>query len=403
MDRPDTYEASEAARKSVLSSYNGHGEKPDRYWLHILLFFATLAATTHAGGILVGRALAYETWGAWWFVPDGLIFAAGLLLFLGTHEFGHYLTARRHGVNVSLPYFIPLPFIGIGTLGAVIRIREPVPSLRVLFDIGVAGPLAGFVVAFSILVFAFATLPGPEAVFDLPGHDALKEYVEQHGAFPDDMPAEEGELVLMVGETLLYWLLSQFFPDVPPMWEMYHYPLLFAGWLGLFFTALNLLPVGQLDGGHILYALVGHKWHRRLARSFVVLLLASGTVGFVSELAPTFVDLHPSLGELSWFILAAILYFYLTRVFEGDLRMIAPTLGGLIVVGLLAQYVIPALQGIGYTGWFIWCLLIVFMIRIEHPPVLREEPLTTGRKVLAFVGMLIFVLCFSFRPLYIMS
>jgi membrane-associated protease RseP (regulator of RpoE activity) len=391
-----------AARGSILSGYAGREETPDRYWLHIALFFATLAATMHAGGILVGRALAYEHWGGWWFVPDGLRFGLALLLFLGAHEFGHYLTARRQGVNVSLPYFIPLPFIGIGTLGAVIRIREPVPSLRVLFDIGIAGPLAGFVVALALLVFAFVNLPGPELVFDLPEHEALKEYVERYGAYPDEMPSQEGELVLVVGETLLYWFLAQFFSDVPPMYEMYHYPLLFAGWLGLFFTALNLLPVGQLDGGHILYALVGQKWHRRLARSFVLLLLASGTIGFVTELAPSFGDFHPSLGELSWFILAAILFFYLSRVFNGDLRLITPALGGLVVVGLAALYIIPALQSIGYTGWFIWCLLIVFLIRIEHPPVLHEEPLTRGRKILAVVSMVIFVLCFSFRPLYIM-
>jgi membrane-associated protease RseP (regulator of RpoE activity) len=397
--RPEDHDT---ARKSILSSYGRQSEPKDRYWLHVLLFFATLAATMHAGGILVGRALAYEDWGAWWFVPDGLRFAIALLLFLGTHEFGHYFTARFHNVRVSLPYFIPLPFIGIGTLGAVIRIREPVPSLRVLFDIGVAGPLAGFVVALGVLLYAFATLPGPEMVFDLPGHDVLKDYVQQYGTFPDEMPIEDAELVLVVGETLLYWFLSQFFADVPPMYEMYHYPLLFAGWLGLFFTALNLLPVGQLDGGHILYALVGHKWHKRLARGFVILLLASGAIGFVTELAPGLGDLHPSLGELSWFLLAAILFFYLSRVYNGDLGLIAPTLGGIIVVSLLALYALPGLQSVGYTGWFIWCLLIVFMIRIEHPPVLRAEPLTKGRKILGVVSIIIFVLCFSFRPLYIM-
>lgn len=376
-------------------------EPKDRYWLHALLFVITLASTVHAGGYLVGRVLAYEDLGAWWFVPDGLRFAFSLLLFLGVHEFGHYIAAQRRGVATSLPYFIPLPFMGIGTLGAVIRIREPVPSLRVLFDIGAAGPIAGFIVALSVLIIAFATLPGPEIVFDLPGHDAMKQHVEQFGAFPEEMPAGEGEMTLVVGQTLLYWLLSSFFADVPPMYELYHYPFLFAGWLGLFFTALNLLPVGQLDGGHILYALVGRKWHAILARSFVTLLLISGAIGFMQEIQPALSELHPSMGDLSWFILAAILYFYFTRVFDGRYSGIIPALVVTLVATLLSVYVLPAMQAIGYSGWFIWCLLIVFLIRIEHPPVLYEQPLTPRRRALAIASIIIFVLCFSFRPLYI--
>ncbi len=379
----------------------GSQVRKDRYWLHALLFVLTLASTVHSGGYLVGRVLAYEELGAWWFVPDGLRFAVSLLLFLSVHEFGHYFAARKRGVATSLPYFIPLPLIGIGTLGAVIRIREPVPSMRALFDIGAAGPIAGFVVALAVLIFGFSTMPGPEVVFDLPGHEALKHHVQQYERFPDEMPAEGGEMSLVVGQTLLYWFLSQFFVDVPPMYEMYHYPFLFAGWLGLFFTALNLLPVGQLDGGHILYALVGRKWHSILARSFVTLLLISGSIGFMQEVQPALGEVHPYLGELSWFLLAGILYFYLTRVFEGRYRSIVPVLVLAMGATVASVYLWPVLQGIGYSGWFIWCLLIVFMIRIDHPPVLYEQPLTPMRRALAVAGILIFILCFSFRPLYI--
>src|SRR5690554_5934932 len=104
---------------TTFLSMRGRGEPRDRYWLHALLFLVTLASTVHAGGFLIGRVLAYEELGAWWFVPDGLRFAVSLLLFLSVHEFGHYFAARRRGVATSLPYFIPLPLMGVGTLGAV--------------------------------------------------------------------------------------------------------------------------------------------------------------------------------------------------------------------------------------------------------------------------------------------
>lgn len=393
---------SKHAEESILSSYDRRREPRDRYWLHALLFLATLATTIHAGGLLIGKVVAHQDLGAWWFVPDGLRFALSLLLFLGVHEFGHYLAARRHGVSTSLPYFIPLPYFGIGTLGAVIRIREPVPSLRVLFDIGAAGPLAGFVVALTVLLFAFATLPSPELVVDgLLHHDDLKQHVEQYGEFPEEMPQAEGDVVLVVGNTLLYWFLGQFFSDVPPMYEMYHYPFLFAGWLGLFFTALNLLPVGQLDGGHILYALLGRKWHRRIARTFVSLLLISASVGFAVEIRPALIEAYPVAGELSWFILAAILYFYYGRVFNGDTKSVAAAITVSLVLSIVALYVFAPLQAIAYTGWFIWCLLIIFLIRIDHPPVMREQPLTPRRRLLAVASIIIFILCFSLRPLYI--
>ena len=356
------------------------------------------------GGALVGRQVLYERAGMWLFVIDGLYFAISLLLFLTVHEFGHYFAARHHGINTSLPYYIPLPFVGVGTLGAVIRIREPIPNLRKLFDVGSSGPLAGFVVAFGILIYALATLPPPSYLMDLGGHEALKLYLQQQGTFPDHIlsAGDHGQGInLVVGDTLLYWILKQSFANVPPMHEMYHYPFLFAGWLGLFFTALNLLPVGQLDGGHVLYALVGQKWHGRLARGFFILLLISGAIGFIDELVPALYEVSELAGSLSWFILAAILYFYLNKVFKGDNRLIAPALMAIIVLVVLAQLAGPIMTQFGYSGWFIWCLLIIIIIKIDHPPVLHTEPLTPGRRALAFLSILIFVLCFSFKPLYV--
>ncbi len=395
------------ASESRGRTYEGYApQQPprDRYWLHLLLFLLTLVSTAYSGGVFAGRALYYEDLEAWWFVPDGLRFALSLLLFLTVHEFGHYFAARYHRVSTSLPYYIPAPLIGFGTLGAVIRIREPIPNIRKLFDIGAAGPLAGFVVALGLLLYALFTLPPPSYIMGLPGHEELKLFIEQYGRFPEQMldatPSDEG-MNLVIGQTLLYWILSQVFPNVPPMYEMFHYPVLFAGWLGLFFTALNLLPVGQLDGGHILYALLGPAWHTRFARAFVMLLLISGGIGFVDDIVPSLYEYHEVAGEMSWFILAGILYFYLYRVFRGEHRFIAPALLGVVGVVVLAQYIGPAAMQFGYTGWLFFALLIVFLIKVDHPPVIHMQPLTTGRKVLAVVNIVIFVLCFSIRPIHI--
>lgn len=391
-------------RGGVLSSYDRQQtEHKDRYWLHLLLFVVTLCTTVYEGGSLAGRWAMYDEYGMSVFIRDGLRFGLSLLFFLTVHEFGHYFAARYHNVSTSLPYYIPLPFVGVGTLGAVIRIREPVPSLRNLFDIGAAGPLAGFVVALAILLYAFATLPPPSYIFGIgPGHEAIQHYVEQYGRYPTEMMGpNEGGVTLVVGDTLLYWILRQFFSGVPPMWEMYHYPVLFAGWLALFFTALNLLPVGQLDGGHVIYALFGRKWHARLARSFFLVLLISGAIGFSLEAVPLLHDLHPLAGEGSWFILAAILYFYLSKLFGGTLRLIAPSLVGIILLVVVAENAAPWMQNFAYSGWLLWCLLLIFLVKIDHPPVLHEEPLTPARKVLGVLSIVVFILCFSFKPLYV--
>ena len=382
----------------------------DRPWLHLLLFVLTLSSTVYAGALWVNRTLYYEAQGesisllftsvpeAW--LIDGLRYAIPLLGFLTVHEFGHYFAARHHRVNTSLPYYIPFPFNGIGNFGAVISIREAIPSTRTLFDIGVAGPLAGFVVALGVLLYGFSTLPPPEYLLDLPGHEILKEHIRQHGTFPDSLPEpEDGTFVLVVGQTPLYWMLSQFFANVPPMYEMYHYPVLFAGWLGLFFTALNLLPVGQLDGGHVLYALFGHAWHRRFAQAFVFLLLWSGGIGFMDEVRPALADMGAGWGALSWPILALLFYAYLYRPLGRRHKQIAAGALGLLLGVVGAVAIGPALTQFGYTGWLVWTLLIIFLIRVEHPPVVQRNQLTPTRRVLGYLAIVIFLLCFSLRPL----
>jgi len=223
---------------------------------HTVLFILTFICVTFVGIIWVGQSANVESYLDMW--PQGALFAALLLAFLGTHEFGHYFAAVYHKVKVTLPYFIPVP-LGIGTLGAVIKIEEQVQNTKKLFDIGISGPVAGFVVSFVILMIGFATLPGPDFIENFAGHEETVSYIQETGTFPDTPiePAPETGTI-MLGQTILYSFLASFFENVPPMYEMYHYPFLFAGWLGLFFTALNLTPIGQLDGGHILYSLIGY-------------------------------------------------------------------------------------------------------------------------------------------------
>jgi hypothetical protein len=186
------------------------------------------------------------------------------------------------------------------------------------------------------------------------------------------------------------------------MYEVYHYPVLFAGWLGLFFTALNLLPVGQLDGGHVVYALLGPTWHRRVAQAFVFLLLLSGGMGFVKEARPALYEMGVLWGRLSWLMLAAIFYGYLYRVFGGSHQKMMVGLAGLMGGVGIATAIGPAVMQFAYTGWLVWTLLIVFLIRVEHPPVVNPEPLTPTRRVLGYLAIAIFVLCFSIRPLTVL-
>ncbi|MGM0705702.1 MAG: site-2 protease family protein [Bacteroidota bacterium] len=392
--------ASSSSASSPRASSQG---SPDRAWLHLLLFVLTLGSTIYAGMLWVNRAPYYETAGQWHLWLDGLRYAVPLLAFLTVHEFGHYFAARHHGINTSLPYYIPFPFNGIGNFGAVIRIREPIPSMRTLFDIGASGPVAGFVVALGILLYAFATLPPPEYLLDQPGHDALKTHIEQYGTFPDEPPsladAEDETSVIVVGQTPLFWMLSQLFDNVPPMYEIYHYPVLFAGWLGLFFTALNLLPVGQLDGGHVLYALFGARWHRRLARLFVWILLLSGSIGFMEGIRPALLDYTAWGTWLAWGILAGILHLYNRSIFRQAPTLQLLSLGGLLLGTGLAELEWAGLHTIGYSGWLLWTLLILWLIRVEHPPVRQHEPLSSGRRWLGYLCIAIFISSFSLQPL----
>jgi membrane-associated protease RseP (regulator of RpoE activity) len=213
-------------------------------WKHVLLFLLTLATTTYVG---MGHYLAFVSEFArvplppadWRLVLNGLWYSASILAILGAHEMGHYLACRYYHVDATLPYFLPLFFPAVptftGTLGAVIRIREAFPTRTVLFDIGVAGPLAGFVVLIGVL---FAGL-------------RLSTIVAA--------PATTDGLVYF-GEPLLFKAAVRLvFGSVPAGQELNMHPMVFASWFGMLATALNMLPFGQLDGGHVTYATLG-RW-----------------------------------------------------------------------------------------------------------------------------------------------
>jgi len=219
-----------------------------RYGLHIVLFLATLLTATAAGN----PAPEGVPWSVWLrFLPAGLWYSLPILIILGCHEFGHYFYCRKHNVDATLPFFLPAPPpLLTGTFGAVIRIREPFPSKRALFDIGVAGPIAGFVALLPFLYWGVQwSVVGPRPV--------------------------NPQFMLEFGEPLLFKALSYaHFGPIPAGSEVYLHGTGFAAWFGMLATALNLLPFGQLDGGHISYAVVGRRsWMVSLATLAVTILL----------------------------------------------------------------------------------------------------------------------------------
>jgi membrane-associated protease RseP (regulator of RpoE activity) len=184
----------------------------DRRWLHALLFLLTVGSTALVGG-----------WA----------YSATILAILGCHELGHYVACRYYDVDASLPFFLPIPITLTGTLGAFIRIREPIPYKRWLFDIGIAGPIAGFLVAIPALFIGISL------------------------SHVTPLQAESG---LSLGEPLLLKFAAwMFFGTLPDSQTLVLHPVAFAAWFGLLATALNLFPVGQLDGGHISYAVLGRR------------------------------------------------------------------------------------------------------------------------------------------------
>jgi membrane-associated protease RseP (regulator of RpoE activity) len=308
---PQDYSA--ATYPAYVENGNGHGfpralpRLHERYWLHGLLFLLTLVSTTLVGSSLqadFNRNLPFDVehylyafvnvWSHPGLIWQGLPFSLTLLTILLAHEFGHYLACLYYGVDASLPYFLPAPTL-MGTFGAFIRIRSAIYSKRVLFDIGVAGPLAGFVFLMPALAVgvAFSKL--------IPGI------------------AHQGDI--QFGTPGLLWILQKvIFPGVPAA-DIYLHPVARAAWIGILATALNLLPIGQLDGGHILYALVGDR-HKLLSKIFIAALIPMGfrwwpwwlwavALFFLARRHPVIVDPSSLSTGRKWLALAALIVFLL--------------------------------------------------------------------------------------------
>jgi len=223
------------------------------------LFGATFLTTTYAGawnyeGFRQTLGIVEDfNWHSWEFVVRGLWYSVPVLAILSAHEFGHYFLCRRHDVDASLPFFIPgpPPFLMTGTFGAVIRIREAFPSKKALFDIGIAGPIGGFLVLMPVLVWGVML----SQVFPVPPH--MEGY-------------NFGEPLLI--KALIHW----HFGTIPAGYDVTLHPMAFAGWWGMLATALNLMPFGQLDGGHIVYSLIGRRSGIVSAATLLVVALLTG-------------------------------------------------------------------------------------------------------------------------------
>jgi membrane-associated protease RseP (regulator of RpoE activity) len=241
---------------------------------NVALFLATIATTLWAGfadsPLRDHPTLANV-------VRGGLPFAGSLIAILFTHEMGHYVVARRYGVSTSLPYFIPLPYVGFGTLGAVIRMRSAIPSRRAVLDIGAAGPLAGLAVALPLLVVGLA-LSEVRPFSQAATPSALVSPWSMVQALLGGHPLlQDATAVPMFGDSLVTWAARLLvIGRLAPGYDVAIHPIAFAAWIGLLVTALNLVPLGQLDGGHVLYALFGRRGALVLARIVSAGLLLAG-------------------------------------------------------------------------------------------------------------------------------
>jgi membrane-associated protease RseP (regulator of RpoE activity) len=263
---------------------------PRRGWLHAGLLALTFLTTLEVGATLEGHPsqlsgwhLADLAWGLLMGRPSleplallatGWPYATAVLAILGAHEMGHYVLCRLHGIDATLPYFIPVPF-GVGTLGAVMRMRSAPPSRRAVLDVGVAGPLAGLAVALPLLLWGFAHSRVAEAAasagLDSPWALLLAWREGRLGA------ALEGGDVQIMGDSLLTWAAQRLVVGpLPAGQELLLHPVAYAAWLGLVITAINLVPFGQLDGGHLTYALLGAERAAWLSRWVSRALLACG-------------------------------------------------------------------------------------------------------------------------------
>ncbi len=297
---------------------------------HIILFFLTVITTLITGYSFEGT------------ITGAVLFSLSLLLILGTHEMGHYYYGKKYGEDITLPYFIPAPPILsiIGTFGAFIRIKSQIKSKKALFDIGIAGPIAGVIVAIPVIIIGLSLSQVVE--------------VEQLNNNPG--------LLIITGDTLIFKALTLLaLPNLPGGYEYLLHPMAFAGWVGLLVTALNLIPCGQLDGGHILYCLFSKKLHGYISKIMIVMLIVLGV----------------GTNEI---LLSVDKYFSLLQIFP------------------ILNYILFE----GWLGWLIWAFLLT-MLGTNHPPTVIDDlgVIDIKRKILALVAVLLFIGSFTPVPLIV--
>lgn len=295
--------------------------------IHVILFLTTLV-TTFISGFFQGGSIS-----------SGISFSAALIFILGTHEMGHFLYGRKYGVNITPPYFIPAPPLvsPIGTFGAFIKIKSPISTKRALFDIGIAGPIAGIIAAIPVIIVGIKLSSVVES-----GSNSL----------------DKG---LTLGSPLIFSLISDsIIGKIPDGYDLLLHPVAFAGWIGLFVTALNLIPAGQLDGGHIMYSIFSKKWHQRTSIMIILVLLLFG------------LGTQPIIQHIQSHLEGTALYNYKDSLnFEG------------------------------WAGWLMWAVLLTFM-GTRHPPTMYDDIQLDGkRKFLSLVALFIFIGCFTPMPIRI--
>ncbi|MFN3306926.1 MAG: site-2 protease family protein [Candidatus Kapaibacteriota bacterium] len=335
------------------------------FWLHLLLFLLTFITTTIAG--TQWHMKNYLDVANWHY---GLTYAFLVMLFLTSHEMGHFIASKIHKVDASLPYFIPVPFPDLlnpfGTFGAVIATRSPIPNRKALFDIGIAGPIAGFLVSVAILAIGFNTLPPKEFIYTI------------HPEYLTNFNGEIPSTGLHFGDNLIFFIFSKLFTNpgswIPPMNEIYHYPFLCVGWFGLFVTLLNLLPFGQLDGGHIFYALFG-KHQYTIARFLWWLIMLFG-------LGSVFSSLLTLLEQVDY---PSPLYIWM----QDHLVPLLRNLKQLIPFWFEA-----------WGGWLFWAIITRIFIKLPHPYIPNSSSISSFRFTLGLLAILILILSFTPNGIY---
>ncbi len=376
------------------------------YLIQFSLFIITLATTTFAGAEnMTGNSFFFgpKPLGFQDFLA-GFNFSIPFLGILTIHEFGHYFAAKKHKTRTSLPYFLPvyIPIIAfnIGTIGAFIRIKQKVKTTIKLFDIGIAGPIAGFIAALFVLWFGFSFLPPATNIFSI--HPEYAQFGLDYGKFAYPKPTTENPIIgaINLGDSILFKWFRETFANplnLPHANELVHYPYIFAGHLALFFTSLNLMPIGQLDGGHILYGLIGEKRFNQIAPVFFLAFLFYAGLGSFNY--NDYLVLNDS--DSFWFIIQLLFFFYFnylccSRITKNpQTNWLIATAVVLLQLGITELY--PNIEG--YGGFLLFALLLGRFMGIYHPPAKEEQPLNLARKILGWVALLIFVLCFSPKPL----